>query len=74
VAHRGPVRIVLALRPTRLGDLGFKHRSYHRHPGGNAHRHQPFTRGAGNIGHRQLDLLWQIGKRDGFDGVSEATL
>jgi hypothetical protein len=34
VAHRGPLRIVLALRPARLGDLGLKHRRRHRQPSG----------------------------------------
>jgi hypothetical protein len=72
VAHRGPAAVVLALRPEHLGDLGLKHRGHHRHPGGNTHRQQPFTRGAGNIGHRQPNILWQIGQCGDVSRVSEA--
>jgi len=72
VAHRGPVPVVLALRPGHLGDLGLKHRLHHRHPGGHAHRQQPLPRGAGDIAHCQLDLLWQIGQARGVGRVGQA--
>ena len=59
-------------RPGHLGDLGLKHRLHHRHPGGHAHRQQPLPRGAGDIGHCQLDLLWQIGQARGVGRVGQA--
>lgn len=46
---RGPVRVVLALRPGQALQLGLKHRLHHRHPGGHAHRQQPLT-----ADHRQV--------------------
>ena len=71
MAHRGPVRIMLAFRPGHPGDLGLEHCLHHRHPGGHAHRQQPLPRGTGDIGHRQLDLLRQIRQHHGIGRVSE---
>jgi hypothetical protein len=63
---------VLALRSARLGDLGVKHRGHHRQPGGHPHRQQALPGSAGDIGHRQLNLLRQIGQRSGISRVSKA--
>src|SRR6202171_3113371 len=71
-AHRGPRRIVLALGPARLGHFGLKHRGHHCHPGGHAHRQQPLPGHAGDVGHRQCDLLRQIGQHHGIGRVSKA--
>jgi hypothetical protein len=72
MAHRGPIRVVRALRPARLGDLGLEHRLHHRHPGGHAHRQQPLARNTGDVGHRQPDLRRQLGQPGGIGSVSEA--
>jgi hypothetical protein len=73
MTHRGPVRVVDALRPAGRGDLGLKHRDHHRHPGSHAHRQQPLPRRAGDIGQRQPNLLRQIRQHHGGIGrVSNA--
>jgi hypothetical protein len=71
VAHRGPVRVVLALRPTCRGDLGLEHRLHHRHPGGHAHRQQALPGSTGDIGQRQLDFLRQIRQPNAIAGINE---
>jgi len=72
VAHRGPLGVVLALGPACLADFGLKHRGHHRQPGGHAHRQQPLPGRTSDVGHRQLDLLRQIGKYGSVGRVSQA--
>ena len=50
---------------------GLDQRLHHRHPGGHAHRQQPLARNTGDVGHRQLDLLRQLGQPGGVGSVSE---
>jgi hypothetical protein len=64
-------RIVLAFRATRLGDLGLKHCLHHCQPRGHAHRQQALPRRAGDIGHRQRDLLRQIRQHHAIGRVNE---
>src|ERR1700730_8943316 len=56
MTHRGPVRIMLAFLSGHLSDLGFEQCLHHCHPGGHAHRQQPLSRRASDIGQRQCDL------------------
>ena len=60
VTYRGTPRVMLTSQPARRGDLRVEHRAHHRHPGGHAHRQQPFPGRPGDIGQCQPHLGRQI--------------
>jgi len=57
VPDRDPIRVVPALRPGHLGDLGLEHGLHHRQTRGHAHRQQPLTRRPGDVSQREHRLL-----------------
>ena len=60
VAHRGPAKVVLALRADDLVDLGLHQLVQHPEPDADAQREQPFLGGAGELAERLLHRARQL--------------
>ena len=63
VAHGPALRVVRALGPHDLVDLGLDDLAQHAEPDADRGRQQPFLRGAGELAQRLLNPLRQIARR-----------